>query len=106
MSADALFWAGLATAVSVGLALCLMALQKRRADLTAAQQMLTAQATETAVAHERNAQLQAELSLYNKHWRRCRQTSARKRPPSPNAKPTIKIKLNGQSPLALHSKQS
>ena len=46
MSADALFWAGLATAVSVGLALCLMALQKRRADLTAAQQMLTAQATE------------------------------------------------------------
>ena len=63
MSADALFWAGLATAVSVGLALCLIVLQKRRADLTAAQQMLTAQATETAVAHERNAQLQAELSL-------------------------------------------
>ena len=63
MSADALFWAGLATAVSVGLALCLIVLQKRRADLTAAQQMLTAQATETAVAHERNAQLQAEWSL-------------------------------------------
>ena len=63
MSADALVWAGLATAVSVGLALCLIALQNRRADLTAAQQMLTAQATETTVAPERNAQLQAELSL-------------------------------------------
>ena len=63
MSADALCGAGLATAASVGLALCLIVLQKRRADLTAAQQMLTAQATETAVAHERNAQLQAELSL-------------------------------------------
>ena len=63
MSADALFWAGLATAVSVGLALCLIVLQKRRADLTAAQQMLTAQATETAVAHERNAQLQAAQRL-------------------------------------------
>ena len=45
MSADALFWAGLATAVSVGLALCLVALQRRRTDLTAAQHMLTAQVT-------------------------------------------------------------
>ena len=63
MSADALFWAGLASAISVGLALCLVALQRRRADLTSAQQLLTAQVTETAVAKERNAQLQAELSL-------------------------------------------
>ena len=63
MSADALFWAGLASAISVGLALCLIALQRRRADLTSAQQSLTAQVTETAVAKERNAQLQAELSL-------------------------------------------
>ena len=60
MSADALFWAGLATAVSVGLALCLIALQKRRADLTAAQKMLPAQATATTVAQERNALLPAE----------------------------------------------
>ena len=70
MSADALFWAGLATAVSVGLALCLVALQRRRTDLTAAQQMLTAQVTETTVAHERNAQLQAELSLLHRASKR------------------------------------
>lgn len=62
MSADALFWAGLATAISIGMALCLVALQRRRAELTASQQALTKQITETAVANDRNAQLQAELS--------------------------------------------
>ena len=62
MTADALFWVGLATASGAGLLYSLLQLSKRRQELTTLQAELVAQSTSATLAGERTRELETELA--------------------------------------------
>ena len=62
MTVGPLFWLGLAAPSGAGLLLSLLQLQKRRRELTEAQEEAVAQKTAAALASERNHALESELS--------------------------------------------
>jgi len=61
VTADALFWVGLATASGAGLLYSLLQLSKRRQELTTLQAELVAQSTSATLAGERTRELETEL---------------------------------------------